>query len=330
MIVRAPRNVGFTTVQNDFIDDDRLSFRAKGVMIYILSKPDHWSISERHLADEGPDGRSAVATALKELETTGYLQRTRHRHDDGTFTWKSVVFETPQTGADGSQRSTVAGKTSHGLTVHGKPSHIVNTDQQYTDQQEEKIAATPPPPTPLALAPESVLENSIPEPQPVAPPPAWYEADPEPPAPPVVVENIPTTRTITDTPVVALYRDTFLRFPPKAQMVWLLQQDVTDLRRWRDVLDLWLGKGWAPTNLNGMVDLYRNPNRINELRNFSQERTNANVSANRNTAPGTRSLLAKSQGNAAGSSHLIPGGASNQRPTATLMPFDENGTDGWL
>lgn len=259
MIVRAPRSVGFTTVQNDFIEDDRLSFRAKGVMIFILSKPDHWSISERHLAEQGPDGRSAVATALKELENEGYLQRIRQRRPDGTFDWDSIIYETPQTPAEpaqngapesdpGSQRSTMVRKTSHGLTVRGKPSHIVNTDQQYTDQENtEDGAASPPQATP------SETDDELPG--------FWQEPEPspEPPAAPT-----PTVKSLTQQPPVAMYRDAFMRYPSRPQMALIMAHGVTDLRRWREVLNLWVGKGWNVQNVAGMLDLYDHPERITE------------------------------------------------------------------
>ena len=48
-------------------------------------------------------------------------------------------------------------------------------------------------------------------------------------------------------------------------MSYLLAAGVEDLRRWREVLNLWVGKGWSPTNLAGMIDLYNHPERIREL-----------------------------------------------------------------
>ena len=265
MIVRAPRGVGFTTVQNDFIEDASLSFRAKGVMIFILSKPDHWSISERHLAEQGPDGRSAVASALKELENAGYLQRIRQRRPDGTFDWDSIVYETPQTPVEaaaddapetdaGSQRSTMARKTSHGLTVRGKPSHIVNTDQQYTDQEyKDEGAAAPPQTTP----PET--DNELPG--------FWQEPEPSPEPPQAAT---PTVKSLAQQPPILMYRDAFLRYPSKPQMALIMAHGVTELRRWRDVLNLWVGLNWNAYNVAGMLDLYDHPERIAE-RNASRK-----------------------------------------------------------
>jgi hypothetical protein len=36
-----------------------------------------------------------------------------------------------------------------------------------------------------------------------------------------------------------------------------LQQQVTDLPRWRLTLEHWLAHRWNPRNLPGMLDLYR-------------------------------------------------------------------------
>ena len=248
MIVRAPRSVGFTTVQNQFIDDERLSFQAKGIMIYVLSKPDHWRISERSLAAIGPDGRHTVRGALKELEQAGYIRRTRMRLENGTFEWQQTLYETPVTDADvpptvdenhtatDEKQTTMARLSIHGLTIHGKPRHIVNTDQANTDQVEEggdesEGAALPPPP---------------------------------PPAPPLVTVEATTPRAMTEQPAIVAYREVFLRTPSKAQMALILAHQIDDLPRWRAVVTLWCGRGWNLTNIIGMLDLYDHPERLEE------------------------------------------------------------------
>jgi len=263
MIIRAERKNKFTVVSNAALEDSRLSFRAKGILVFILSKPDKWQVSERHLAEQGPDGRSAVASALTELEQAGYLRRTRTRQQDGTFAWESMIFDEPQpvdepelvaetqperaaevdhSDPPGSQRSTMAGKTGHGLTVRGKPSHIVNTEQVNTEQLEEE-------------------EGTVPAQAAAAEPPAWYEADPPAPTNP---PTPPTVRSLTAQPPIAMYRDAFLRYPSKPQMALIMAHGIDDLRRWRAVLALWCGRGWALTNITGMLDLYDHPERLEE------------------------------------------------------------------
>lgn len=95
MIVRSKRSDSFTVINNIALTDTRISFRAKGVLAYLLSKPDEWRVSERQLASEGHEGVTAIRAALKELENAGYVERRRSQGQDGRFEWDSVVFDVP-------------------------------------------------------------------------------------------------------------------------------------------------------------------------------------------------------------------------------------------
>jgi hypothetical protein len=94
-IIRAKRKTNYTIMSNVGLEDNRLSLKAKGMLAYLLSKPDNWQVSDRQLSTIGPDGRTAVQAALKELETYGYLNRTRVRREDGTFCGQSIVYDEP-------------------------------------------------------------------------------------------------------------------------------------------------------------------------------------------------------------------------------------------
>ena len=83
MIRRAQHKKNFTTVHNEFINDTRLSARAKGVMIWLLSKPDHWIIRREHLYKCFKEGRTAVWTAFKELIEYGYIVEEEFKRGDG-------------------------------------------------------------------------------------------------------------------------------------------------------------------------------------------------------------------------------------------------------
>ena len=96
MIVRSKRSESFTIISNAVLANDNISFRAKGVLVYLLGKPDDWQVSERHLATVGNDGVTAIRAALKELELAGYIQRRRKQGPNGRFEWESVVFDEPQ------------------------------------------------------------------------------------------------------------------------------------------------------------------------------------------------------------------------------------------
>jgi hypothetical protein len=80
------------------LDDKRLSFKAKGILAYLLSKPDNWKANITHLSKVSKDGRGSIRTGLQELEEYGYLTRRPIRNEDGTIKeWESIICEIPTT-----------------------------------------------------------------------------------------------------------------------------------------------------------------------------------------------------------------------------------------
>ncbi|MFI5635073.1 hypothetical protein ACIA8E_38160 [Streptomyces sp. NPDC051664] len=73
----------FAMVHNAAVRDARLSRRARGLLVEILSHRDGFGISMASLLASGPEGRDALTSALKELEQYGYLHRERERNELG-------------------------------------------------------------------------------------------------------------------------------------------------------------------------------------------------------------------------------------------------------
>ena len=95
-IIRAERpNARFAIIRNEVLQDERLSFRARGVLASILSRPDNWRCSAWDLATEGIEGRRAILTALTELETHGYLVRSKKQDEGGKWSTATYVYDMP-------------------------------------------------------------------------------------------------------------------------------------------------------------------------------------------------------------------------------------------
>jgi len=96
-IIRSPRlESNFSIMSNAVIRDSRLSYRARGVLLEILSRPDNWRVSGDSLARSGKEGRDAILTALKELRDCGYIRTETKRLPNGRFETNNYVYDTPQ------------------------------------------------------------------------------------------------------------------------------------------------------------------------------------------------------------------------------------------
>lgn len=98
MIRRAARpDIGYTTLSNEPPNDPGLSWGAKGMLWYLLCKPDDWEAKMSILFEASSDGEHATRSDFKELEQAGYIQRTKGFDDQtGRVVWDYVVFDTPQ------------------------------------------------------------------------------------------------------------------------------------------------------------------------------------------------------------------------------------------
>lgn len=96
MIIRTARKKNFTIIDNRILEDDRLSFKAKGILCYLLSRPDDWQVNDSHLSSIGIDGEASTRSALKEIEDAGYLVRIRRKGERGRFEWDTYVYDEPQ------------------------------------------------------------------------------------------------------------------------------------------------------------------------------------------------------------------------------------------
>jgi hypothetical protein len=111
VIIRAPRpESNFYILSRDISEDGRLSWAARGLLIFLLGKPDHWRVSVPALINETRGavkhtGRDGVYALLTELMNAGYVQRLQERGANGLHAEvRYVVSEAPlpdKTEADG-------------------------------------------------------------------------------------------------------------------------------------------------------------------------------------------------------------------------------------
>lgn len=80
--LRKEHKENYTCISNDVFRSD-LSLKARGMLCTMLSLPDDWEFSENGLQAILKDGQTSVRSAIKELESAGFLSRTRERDENG-------------------------------------------------------------------------------------------------------------------------------------------------------------------------------------------------------------------------------------------------------
>ena len=92
------RQNNFVMIDKGFLENPDLSWKSKGILAYLLSKPDDWKVIVGDLVKRAADGKTAVYNGLSELKKHGYYEKTPVRSGDGRRIdhWESTVYELPQ------------------------------------------------------------------------------------------------------------------------------------------------------------------------------------------------------------------------------------------
>ncbi|MFF5895249.1 helix-turn-helix domain-containing protein [Streptomyces argenteolus] len=176
--VTVRHTAAFTVVGNHLARHRTLSLLAIGLAVHIQSLPDGAKIGIRHLAARFPESEARIAAALRELEATGYLRRSRVRLADGRIVTRTVSYNQP-----------------------GAETPAVSIPRPRSGQRTTHVPPIAPPPAPGPMAPP--VSPSPPPPAPNAAPVAHGPAPERPPAPdplPVLLPA-PTARTAPPQPL---------------------------------------------------------------------------------------------------------------------------------
>ena len=114
-VVRVHKNANFTVMSNYHFKEKKMSLKSKGLLSLMLSLPDDWDYTVAGLVTLSTDGKDSVNSALKELESFGYLTRTRLTDAKGRFAGIEYnIYENPQ-------ENPIADKPISAMPIQDKP-----------------------------------------------------------------------------------------------------------------------------------------------------------------------------------------------------------------
>ncbi|WP_347108338.1 conserved phage C-terminal domain-containing protein [Staphylococcus ureilyticus] len=134
----------FVMVHKNFIHDSNLSWKAKGILLYLLSRPDDWQIYETEIVKHSNDGISGLKSGIKELEEVGYIKRNRKRDDRGRLKeYEYLVYEQPNHIRISNVGNSYIGKTyvgeSHTTNNNSTNNDLTNNDKTITSGDPTRI-----------------------------------------------------------------------------------------------------------------------------------------------------------------------------------------------
>ena len=124
-IFRINKTKNYTVMSNHHLQDKNLSYKAKGLLSYMLSLPNDWDYSVRGIVASSKEGIKSINSILKELEENNYLIRARKQENNGRFYYEYSIYETPYT---------PKGITDKGYTLNGTQ---INTNIKNTNNKDK-------------------------------------------------------------------------------------------------------------------------------------------------------------------------------------------------
>ena len=135
MFIREQKNNEhpFVQVNMFFINDSLLSYKAKGVLLYLLSKPDDWVISIQDLMNHSTDGKTSIKSAIKELTLRGYIIRTRTKNKSNQFIgYDYAIYETiPEHHVLSTEKQNTLVKKNHYHKIRCDTGETANNYEEY-------------------------------------------------------------------------------------------------------------------------------------------------------------------------------------------------------
>jgi hypothetical protein len=164
-IIRVNKDERYFTTSNEPFNDTTLSWDARGVIGYLLSKPNGWEIRMDDLRKKGPAGATKLRRIMKELYDHLYVNRIRVTLPDQKFDWESEVYESPSLNPRKNEPKP-AEKASRrfctrGASKSGKPAHKVITKESKTEAPKKARRTPTPKPTEVELYREVVKHYPI-------------------------------------------------------------------------------------------------------------------------------------------------------------------------
>lgn len=94
-VFRIEKQKNYTVMSNYHLQDRTLSYKAKGLLSFMLSLPEDWDYSMKGLVTVSKENIKAIRSILNELKEHGYLEIQQTRGEKGYYKYEYIIREIP-------------------------------------------------------------------------------------------------------------------------------------------------------------------------------------------------------------------------------------------
>lgn len=145
--VKHDKNNPYVILNKLALEDENLSWAAKGLWSYLLSRPDDWHVSVNHLSTifgGRGGGKEAIYNYIKELIENGYCERVQEKNPDGKWGYGEYIIHEFKKSLP-NRENPDAGKTDPVEPI------ILSNDSLPCNEKTTTGGASPPPKPPDAV-----------------------------------------------------------------------------------------------------------------------------------------------------------------------------------
>lgn len=153
-VFKTHRNDKYATVNLTSVEDKKMSWSAKGLHLYLISRPPNWQIFFDELVSRSTNGIDGLRSLMRELKSNGYLDWRQGKDENNKYaTVEYNVYETPTLNSkkiivEPQPDFPCTGNPLNGNPLNGNPpinNNHINNKQRKKIKSEPKDGSDAPP-----------------------------------------------------------------------------------------------------------------------------------------------------------------------------------------
>ena len=140
-VFKIEKTKDYTVMSNYHLRDKNLSYKAKGLLSFMLSLPDDWDYSLNGLCSISKESRDGIRSILRELQEHHYVEIEKVRGDKGYFEYNYLIYEMPHWICLENEKNNPDMEIPHLDIPNVENTTQINTNEQIEKDDKTKISS---------------------------------------------------------------------------------------------------------------------------------------------------------------------------------------------